>query len=112
MRWQAKRLSVRGESGNNGIQTNGNNKRQQPQEREYWPDPSCGIHPGDVKTRIINGSMTKQGDIPWIVRFDTLPDHNHYKTCGGTIVNEWLVITAKHCQIEPGVDIILILAGD
>ncbi|XP_061539585.1 coagulation factor X [Phycodurus eques] len=54
-------------------------------------------HYSDVagKTRIVNGENCPPGDCPWQA---LLLDENDLGFCGGTILNEYIILTAAHCM--------------
>lgn len=65
---------------------------------EYGPvrnDPRCGLNAASrsvAQRRIVGGSEAGFGSFPWqaYIRIGT-------SRCGGSLVNEWYVITAGHC---------------
>ncbi|XP_067905950.1 chymotrypsin-like protease CTRL-1 [Heterodontus francisci] len=50
-------------------------------------------------SRIVNGQFAQPGSWPWQV---SLQDYNGRHFCGGSLVNENWVITAAHCNFNPG----------
>eukprot|EP00096_Caligus_rogercresseyi_P006964 TRINITY_DN240_c0_g1_i14.p1 TRINITY_DN240_c0_g1~~TRINITY_DN240_c0_g1_i14.p1 ORF type:complete len:441 (-),score=97.98 TRINITY_DN240_c0_g1_i14:933-2255(-) len=74
-------------------------------ELEYGPvqnEASCGIsnnNPNVAQRRIVGGDEAGFGSFPWqaYVRIGT-------SRCGGSLVNEWYVVTAGHCvaRATPG----------
>jgi len=67
-------------------------------EVDYGPvrnDPRCGLNAASrsvAQRRIVGGSEAGFGSFPWqaYIRIGT-------SRCGGSLVNEWYVITAGHC---------------
>ncbi|XP_019491661.1 PREDICTED: serine protease 55 [Hipposideros armiger] len=57
----------------------------------------CGVRPifegGPQYSRIIEGMEAEVGEFPWLVSIQTRNEH----FCGGTIINEWWIVTAAHC---------------
>ncbi|KAF5923510.1 hypothetical protein HPG69_006681 [Diceros bicornis minor] len=66
----------------------------------------CGERPifegGAQYSRIIGGMEAEVGEFPWLVSIQAR--NNHF--CGGTIMNEWWIVTAAHClsseELFPG----------
>ncbi|KAF6096417.1 serine protease 55 [Phyllostomus discolor] len=59
--------------------------------------PECGKRPvfeaGPQYSRIIEGKEAKVGEFPWLVSIQAGNEH----FCGGTIIDEWWIVTAAHC---------------
>lgn len=53
--------------------------------------PDCGRF---GTTFIVNGVKAKEGEHPWMTAIVT---NRGDFWCGGTVINEWWVITAAHC---------------
>lgn len=65
--------------------------------------PNCGIRPkysptnqaqlNDPLAKIVGGNLTIEGDHPWHVAVL----RNGAYICGGTIIDQYTVVTASHC---------------
>uniref|UniRef100_A0A665TXL2 coagulation factor Xa n=1 Tax=Echeneis naucrates TaxID=173247 RepID=A0A665TXL2_ECHNA len=53
---------------------------------------SCTSNQMAHRTRIVNGVNCPLGECPWQVEVD------HTGFCGGTILNEYIILTAAHCM--------------
>ncbi|XP_076988912.1 chymotrypsin-like protease CTRL-1 [Tamandua tetradactyla] len=49
--------------------------------------------------RIVNGENAVPGSWPWQV---SLQDNSGFHFCGGSLINQWWVVTAAHCNVSPG----------
>uniref|UniRef100_H3C0R5 coagulation factor Xa n=1 Tax=Tetraodon nigroviridis TaxID=99883 RepID=H3C0R5_TETNG len=49
------------------------------------------------KTRIVNGENCPPGECPWQA---VLMNEDHRWFCGGTILNQYIILTAAHCMNE------------
>ncbi|XP_076179602.1 chymotrypsin-2-like [Ptiloglossa arizonensis] len=58
--------------------------------------------------KIIDGVVAKPGEIPYQVSLQTVDASRHF--CGGSVLNEYYVITAAHC-VQRQVDEIKVIAG-
>lgn len=45
--------------------------------------------------RIVGGDLVAEGEIPWQV---SIQDTYNQHLCGGTIINQFYIITAAHCS--------------
>ncbi|XP_054431945.1 serine protease 55 [Pteronotus mesoamericanus] len=67
--------------------------------------PECGERPifeaGPQYSRITEGMEAEVGEFPWLVSIQAGNEH----FCGGTIIDEWWIVTAAHClysgDLEP-----------
>ncbi|KAI1702083.1 trypsin domain-containing protein [Ditylenchus destructor] len=62
----------------------------------------CGLSnyiPGSE--RIINGTLSKRGEFPWVVWFN-LTDGIPYYGCVGSVISPYHVLTAAHCDVGVG----------
>ncbi|KOC69514.1 Mite allergen Der p 3 [Habropoda laboriosa] len=59
--------------------------------------------------RIVGGKIAKPGEFPYQVSLQIEPLRYHY--CGGTILNEYYVITAAHCVKDLPLEIIIVVSG-
>uniref|UniRef100_A0A665TWT1 coagulation factor Xa n=1 Tax=Echeneis naucrates TaxID=173247 RepID=A0A665TWT1_ECHNA len=50
------------------------------------------------RTRIVNGVNCPLGECPWQVEVALLLNEDHTGFCGGTILNEYIILTAAHCM--------------
>lgn len=66
----------------------------------------------DGTFRIVGGRKAIHGSAPWMARLYDRHDREHF--CGGSIVNNFWVITAAHCITEKGIgaDNLMIRLGD
>ncbi|XP_039731781.1 serine protease 55 [Pteropus medius] len=62
----------------------------------------CGERPtfegGPQYSRIIGGIEAEVGEFPWLVSIQAGNEH----FCGGTIIDEWWIVTAAHCLSHEG----------
>ncbi|CAG2105238.1 unnamed protein product [Medioppia subpectinata] len=49
-------------------------------------------------SRIFNGRRATDGELPWHVYIKISTKLNYY--CGGSILNEWWILTAAHCVVQ------------
>ncbi|KAM4800923.1 chymotrypsin-like protease CTRL-1 [Urocitellus parryii] len=49
--------------------------------------------------RIVNGENAVPGSWPWQV---SLQDGSGFHFCGGSLINQYWVVTAAHCNVSPG----------
>lgn len=47
--------------------------------------------------KIVNGTDAEISDYPFIVSLQSSNDTNSYHSCGGSIINEYWILTAAHC---------------
>ncbi|XP_077987230.1 mannan-binding lectin serine protease 1-like [Glandiceps talaboti] len=52
----------------------------------------------DDRYRIIDGKVSVRGSAPWMARI--WHNHNRRHFCGGSVLNEYWIITAAHCLIQ------------
>ncbi|MBO3734235.1 S1 family peptidase [Glycomyces niveus] len=50
---------------------------------------------GDMETKIVGGDVAAEGQFPWMVSLTWVEGAEHY--CGGTLIEDDLVLTAGHC---------------
>lgn len=55
---------------------------------------NCGTIESD---RIFGGNRTRLFEMPWMVLLSYDSDRGTKLNCGGTLINEWYVLTAAHC---------------
>ena len=69
-------------------------------------DVPCGKP--QAATKIVGGGGARPGQFPWLVslQLDGEP------WCGGTLVNQWFVVTAAHCLKKLKADRFSVLAGE
>lgn len=73
---------------------------------QYLNDAECGKRPlftasaneQDSEGRIVGGDLAKSGDHKWQV---ALLRNGITFACGGSILNEFTVLTAAHCVVDP-----------
>lgn len=76
----------------------------------------CGVPAPITSPLIVNGQDTSPGQWPWHTAvYYWEKQSTHYK-CGGTLINEWFVVTAAHCVTDGSgnilaTDVILIRLG-
>ncbi|CAG9789266.1 unnamed protein product [Diatraea saccharalis] len=58
------------------------------------PTKKCGIFEDD---RIVGGNVTELFEMPWMVLLVYDSPEGRKLSCGGTLINEWYVLTAAHC---------------
>lgn len=61
----------------------------------YSPDAEDDSDASDVDTRIVGGRACSPGECPWQA---LLVNENQEGFCGGTILNEYFILTAAHCM--------------
>ncbi|KPP65615.1 chymotrypsin-like precursor-like [Scleropages formosus] len=49
--------------------------------------------------KIVNGENAVPGSWPWQV---SLQDYSGFHFCGGSLINQYWVVTAAHCRVTPG----------
>ncbi|CAB4067506.1 unnamed protein product [Lepeophtheirus salmonis] len=82
-------------------------------ELEYGPiqnEPTCGLSNNNhnvAQRRIVGGDEAGFGSFPWqaYIRIGT-------SRCGGSLVNEWYVITAGHCVARASANQIRVTLGE
>lgn len=66
------------------------------------PPPSeecdCGNRKGTFRSRIVGGTVTDEGELPYQVSIQWRGQH----VCGGILVDKCWVVTAAHCEITTG----------
>ena len=60
-----------------------------------WPGNIVGGK--DPVTRLVGGSVTKNGEFPYMALIGRLYDGEVFYVCGGSLINKWYVLTAAHC---------------
>jgi secreted trypsin-like serine protease len=65
---------------------------------------------GDMETKIVGGDVAAEGQFPWMVSLTWVEDDEHY--CGGTLIEDDLVLTAGHCLEGVAVGDIEVRHGD
>ncbi|KYO32788.1 coagulation factor IX [Alligator mississippiensis] len=73
---------------------------------DVTPTPSRIVPITKPDTRVVGGTDSKKGEIPWQVHLR----HKDAGFCGGSIVNERWIVTAAHCLV-PGAEI-TVVAGE
>lgn len=61
----------------------------------HFPDDKDDIDSTDVQIRIVGGRACSPGECPWQA---LLVNENQEGFCGGTILNEYFILTAAHCM--------------
>lgn len=51
--------------------------------------------------RIVGGTTAQAGEQPWIVSIHEKQQYQYKHICGGTILNEYYIVTAAHCIDSP-----------
>lgn len=54
----------------------------------------CGVYDSD---RLFGGNKTRLYEMPWMVLLAYDSPRGTKLSCGGTLINEWYVLTAAHC---------------
>ncbi|VEN47987.1 unnamed protein product [Callosobruchus maculatus] len=62
---------------------------------DLLPSTDCGV--GRRPGRITNGKEADLGQFPWLARLGYQEGKDIKFKCGGSLLNEWYVITAAHC---------------
>ncbi|XP_066591615.1 ovochymase-1-like [Prorops nasuta] len=65
--------------------------------------------PFDLTPRIVNGQDAKEGEFPYQVSLQYKAGRFHY--CGGSILNEYYVLTAAHCIMGKNPNSFVVIAG-
>ncbi|KAM9846433.1 coagulation factor IX-like [Aulostomus maculatus] len=78
-------------------------KKQQSFSSAFFPDLPTIVSEGRTDQRVVGGHEAKPGEIPWQV---TLMSHSPslqraQPFCGGSLLNEFWVMTAAHCLVKP-----------
>jgi trypsin len=55
----------------------------------------AGEPEGDIETKIVGGEKAAEGQFPWMVSLTWKEGDEHF--CGGTLIDDDLVLTAGHC---------------
>ncbi|KAG7269040.1 hypothetical protein CRUP_003661, partial [Coryphaenoides rupestris] len=74
-----------------------------PSDRQ-WVGRGCGVpaikpQVSGYNNKIVNGQNAVSGSWPWQV---SLQDSNGFHFCGGSLINQYWVVTAAHCRVYPG----------
>lgn len=70
----------------------------------------CGISETlTIRKRIVGGIEASVGDYPWIA---ALTDESGTTFCGGTLINNKIVLTAAHCMVGKNVKSFHVILGE
>ncbi|XP_037088976.1 phenoloxidase-activating factor 3-like [Pollicipes pollicipes] len=69
---------------------------QHPNRRLLPTDNFCGIN---IHDRIVGGEQADIGEYPWlaVLGYEVVGTGDTEFNCGGTLINDWYVVTAAHC---------------
>ncbi|XP_069688228.1 clotting factor C-like [Periplaneta americana] len=73
--------------------------------------PECGKLEGGVTPLVVNGQGIKYGTWPWHAGLYNLQAGNWTFWCGGSLVNEYAVITAAHCTWKVNTESLRVVLG-
>jgi secreted trypsin-like serine protease len=62
---------------------------------------SCDEERSGKSNRIVGGQPAKPGQFPYMVSLQL----GGWHFCGGSILNEWVILTAAHCLMRPYLDV-------
>ena len=61
---------------------------------------NCGQRKVQTQALIVNGFQTAPGEFPWHVALYHVQGIRKNYACGGTLVNDYQVVTAAHCVVD------------
>merc|ERR1719348_1509704 len=103
-----------------------NEESESPPDPSYFPKAGeCGINPSGPVTSIGGGNDTKLGEVPFMALLG-YPNTRECKDrrgnsheveetkwlCGGTVINQWYILTAGHCQKSRGDSVSKVRLGE
>jgi secreted trypsin-like serine protease len=77
--------------------------------RSKYPDAGEYPLPASRRRLIVGGVEARPHEFPWQVSLRT-PSGSHF--CGGSVINEWWVVTASHCIDGDTPGSLIVVAGD